>query len=266
MKRLQDRILENNRRVLARMQSENDTLMVTETNNTWFPPRPIIKKLDRTKRIVDVIIPCKTCGNTVAMTLNCIQSLRQSEDEIDFNVVIVESGENIIDVGQNDTIKYPKAKFCYNHALNMGLKNTESNWVVLANNDLIFKKGWMTEIIIAHNIRKDIESFSPWNDMWDWHRRYYGDVYPDILEGHRIGIELAGWCIVARRRIFERVKLSERVDFWYSDNVYADDLLTHGIKHALVTGSKVDHIVSQTHAVTAEESYISRLQYLGGEV
>jgi GT2 family glycosyltransferase len=265
MRTQQERILENNRRVLQRMQSETDTLMVTEPDKSWFPPRPRIDKFDRTKRIVDVIIPSKTCIRTLPMIINCIGSLRESEDNIQFNVVIVESGEHIVDMGQNMTISYPKARFCYNHALNMGLAKTENNWVVLANNDLIFKKNWMTEIIIAHNQRKDIESFSPWNDMWDWHRRYYGDFYPNIIEGHRIGIELAGWCIIARRRIFEQVKLSERVNFWYSDNVYADDLLTHGIKHALVTGSKVDHIVSQTHVVTAEESYTSRQEYLTTE-
>jgi GT2 family glycosyltransferase len=260
-----DRILENNRRVLQRMQSENDTLMVTETQQTWFPPRPMVEKFDPTRRIVDVIIPSKTCVRTLPMIINCIRSLRESEDKIQFNVVIVESGDYTVDMGQNDTIQYPKARFCYNHALNMGLEKTTNNWVVLANNDLIFKKGWMHEIIIAHNLRKDIESFSPWNDMWDWHRRYYGDEYPHIIEGYRIGVELAGWCIIARRRIFDRVKLNERVNFWYSDNVYADELQIYGIKHALVTNSRVDHIVSQTHVVTAEESYISRQEYLKTE-
>jgi GT2 family glycosyltransferase len=262
MKNQQQRILENNRRVLQRMQSENDTLMVVEQDKTWFPPHPMKPKFDLTRPIVDVIIPSKTCGKTLPMIINCIRSLRASEDKIQFNVVIVESGEQVIDMGQNITIQYPKARFCYNHALNMGISKTTNNWVVMANNDLIFKPGWMHEIIIARNLRKDIESFSPWNDMWDWHSRYYGNMYPAIIEGYRIGVELAGWCIVARRRIFEKVKLSERVNFWYSDNVYADDLMRHGIKHALVTSSKVDHIVSQTHIVSAEESYASKEEYL----
>jgi GT2 family glycosyltransferase len=261
MKTNQQRILENNRRVLQRMQSEDDTLIVVEQDKTWFQPHPMKNKFDFTFPIVDVIIPSKTCGKTLPMMINCIKSLRNSQDRIQFNIVVVESGEQIIDVGQNMSIKYPHDRFCYNHALNLGLAQTKNEWVVLANNDLIFKPGWMHEIIIAHNLRKDIESFSPWNDMWDWHPRYFGNIYPPIIEGYRIGIELAGWCIVARRRIFEEIKLSERVNFWYSDNVYADDLMKHGIKHALVTGAKVDHIVSQTHSVSAEEARASREEY-----
>jgi hypothetical protein len=53
--------------------------------------------------------------------------------------------------------------------------------------------------------------------------------------------------------------------FWYSDNVYADELLKHGIKHALVTRSKVDHIVSQTKVLTADEANSARLEYLNNE-
>lgn len=245
------------------MQSEGDSLMNVDLESTRFPPREMVKKFSKDKITVDVIIPSKTCVKTVFMNIRCIQSLRDSEDDIKFNVVMIESGAHFVDMGQDDTILYPEGPFCYNKALNMGLSATTNDWVVLANNDLIFKKNWMHEIIIANNLRKDIESFSPWNDMYDWHSRYLGVNPQDIIEGYRIGVELTGWCIVARRSIFDRVKLNENVNFWYSDNVYADELIAHKVKHALVTGSKVDHITSQTHVVSPEEAEQARQQYLG---
>jgi hypothetical protein len=68
----------------------------------------------------------------------------------------------------------------------------------------------------------------------------------DYYEGYGVGYELAGWCIVARREIFEIIDLSDRVDFWFSDNIYADELQKHNLKHLLVKNSRVDHTVSKT--------------------
>lgn len=263
MSKQSDRIMESNRRVLQRMQCQNDTLMTVETDKTWFPPRPIIEKFQlRKKIVVDVIIPSRTDEKITPILRDCINSIRESEETIKFNIIVVESGDKIVDLGQNKTVKYDSEIFCYNHALNLGLKASNNSWVVLANNDLIFKKDWMHEIIIARNMCPTIESFSPWNDMWNWHPRVFPNCELDIIEGYRIGAEIAGWCIVARRSIFDRVQLSERVRFWYSDNVYADELVKHGIKHALITRSKVDHIVSQTKVVSADEAIESHNDYV----
>jgi len=204
---------------------------------------------------VDVVIPSKTNISNYDMLENCISSLRQSEKNIKFNICIVESGPNFIDKGQDITIKYDRDIFCYNHALNQGIAKGSSEWIILANNDLIFKNNFMVEILLANHMNPEIMSFSPWNSMWYWHERIYGTFHPTekIIEGYRIGHELTGWCIIVKRAIFNKIELSEGVKFWYSDNVYADALLEAGLRHALVTGSKVDHIVSQTKVMTGLE-------------
>lgn len=211
--------------------------------------------------LVGVVIPSKTNMINKDMLETCIASLRTSEPSIKFDVIVVESGSTHFDCGQDLTIDFDQDEFCYNHAMNQGLAECKNEWMIFANNDLIFKQGFMHEILLAHAMRPDIKSFSPWNSMWGWHER----IFPDrmaIREGYRTGHELTGWCIIAKREIFETVSFSENVNFWYSDNVYADALIDAGLKHALVADSKVDHICSQTKQVTQEEAASSYEQYL----
>jgi GT2 family glycosyltransferase len=41
-------------------------------------------------------------------------------------------------------------------------------------------------------------------------------------------------------------KLDPAFKFWFADNDYSNTLRKHGLKHALVTSSLVDHLESQT--------------------
>lgn len=210
--------------------------------------------------IIDVVIPSLSEGQMIQVSKMCLDSLRCSEIEHTFRVILVESGRELVDIGQDITIAYDLITFNYNHALNLGLSVCQNDWVVFANNDLIFCKNWMSEIIKAHERFPDVRSFSPWNSQHNWHETIYGQERSgSLIFGYRTCYELAGWCIVAKRDIFSSgVELSERVDFWYSDNVYADSLIKNRIPHALVVDSKVNHLTSQTKRVSemeAEESY-----------
>lgn len=211
---------------------------------------------------IDVVMPSKTSDRLIPMIKNCINSLRKAEPLVEFNVIIVESGTPA-DCGQDETIFYESDNFNYNHALNLGLKLCSHEWVILANNDLMFHEHFMFEIFMAHAERPDIKSFSPWNAMYGWHNSYFPNP-PKIIEGYRICAELVGWCIIAKREIFKIVQLKEHVNFWYSDNVYADALIEAGIKHALVSKSRVDHLTSKTKVVSREEAQHSLNLYLGG--
>ena len=138
---------------------------------------------------------------------------------------------------------------------------------LILDNDVVFHQGWFSEILRLNLACPDLMSFCHWCNYDGWHPKLYPNVEGvDYILNDWIGYGMASWTITVKREVLEAIgPLSERVSFWYSDNVYADDLQIYGIKHALVTGSKVDHIVSQTHVVTAEESYISRQEYLNTE-
>lgn len=210
---------------------------------------------------VDVVIPSKTIGLLTSTLEDCISSLRISERNINFNVIVVESGPNFVAKGQDITIAYDGEEFNYNHALNQGLKKCSHDWVILANNDLIFRDNFMQEIMAINALYPEIKSFSPWNSFYGWHQNLFPNA-EKIHVGYRICHELAGWCIIAKRDIFDVISLSERVSFWYSDNVYADALMGAGIIHALARDAKVDHITSQTKIVSQEEAFQSYQDYL----
>lgn len=213
---------------------------------------------------VDIVIPSFTDEKIQMILRVCIATIRQSEPRTQFNIIVVESGPTLIECGQNITIRYDREKFNYNHALNQGLSICKNEWVVLANNDLVFRKYWMTEIFLAHESNPDIMSFCPWNEMHNWHFNLFGPDPDPVIRGYRICHEMAGWCIIARREIFDKIRLSERVDFWFSDNVYADALIAANIPHALVSRSRVNHMVSQTHVVNQQEAQDAYYKYVNG--
>lgn len=215
--------------------------------------------------IIDLIIPSFTDSKTALMLQTAIMTARASETEHEFNVIVVESSGSEMNVGQNMTLHFDHPQFNYNHALNLGLQMCKSDWVILANNDLLFSKNFMSEILKVSSEYPEIKSFSPWNHMYNWHSSIFSGEH-ELYCGYRIGAEIAGWCIVAKREIFDIFKLDERVHFWYSDNVYADALIRNNIIHALVRKSCVAHLVSQTKQVSeieARSSYEDYLKTLG---
>ena len=69
--------------------------------------------------------------------------------------------------------------------------------------------------------------------------------------GYEVGIkgQLLGWCIIMDRVVMEKIgEFDCPVNFWYSDNVYAEQLKAAGIKHALVGNSRVRHFTSRSLA------------------
>jgi glycosyltransferase involved in cell wall biosynthesis len=211
--------------------------------------------------IIDVVIPSKTNYSNLHMVRECIASLRRSEFEHSFNVILVESSAIAEDVGQDITVHYD-GEFRYNRALNMGIAKGSAEWVILANNDLVFHPWFFTWIHFYSQKFPAFESFSPWNDIHGWHARRFPAIAP-IIPGHRITYELAGWCIVTKRTVLDRIQLSDRVKLWFSDNIYADELQRLGIGHALIPQSKVDHLTSQTIDFGQYDTNEDYRRYLG---
>lgn len=195
--------------------------------------------------LIDVIIPSLSLPVHLDMIRNCIASLRASENNIRFNIILVESGPQLIELGQDITIPFDLEKFNFHHALNQGLKVSQSDWVVFANNDLIFYPGWMQAILEAKQLFPQIDSFSPWEPLR--HPRYFGNPpYHHVYLGYQTSVTLAGWCIATTKKVLNKIKLSEEIAHWYSDNNYADELQSHGFIHGLVTKSLVHHLEEQT--------------------
>jgi len=210
---------------------------------------------------VDVIVTSHTKPQYQQMLIDCISTLRRSEEDHKFNIVVVESTKQVFDAGQDSTVIFDKDEYNVNRAMKLGIATCSNDWVVLASNDIIWGKGWFTEILKASVQRPDILSWGAWSNVWNWHPNMFPNPAP-IIEGYGIGRELSGWCIAtSREKVLNKIDLHEKLSFWYSDNVYVDELRKHGIKHALVRDAVVNHLVSQTMRPTNDEKNTALKEY-----
>lgn len=192
---------------------------------------------------IDVVIPSLSKPELHQMIRNCIRSLRTSESSILFNVIIVESGPQAIDLGQDETVMFDLPKFNFHHALKQGIARCTSDWIVLANNDLVFHRDWMQKILEISEKNPEIKSFSPWEPSS--HPRHF-PLVRQVYPGYEVTKHIAGWCIITTKQVLQTITLSEEIAYWYSDNNYADELKKHSIPHALVRSAMVTHLCEQT--------------------
>jgi len=186
----------------------------------------------------DLIIVSQSKGDLVKITQNCIDSARK--DNAELNIIVVETGSTY--AYNVDKIVPYSGEFNYNHALNLGLQYAKSDCQILANNDIIFYPGWskMGDIMKTNNYL----SASALSNDYRQRSCKNGNI---AYEGYSIGFHLTGWCIFTSKKLWPLIgKLNEKHRFWFSDNVYADQLIEAKIKHALICSIRVDHMGSQT--------------------
>lgn len=171
------------------------------------------------------------------VTERCIETLLDSEKDIEFNIIVAESNPEInYDAFRGAKTIYPSKPFNYHKFLNACLSLCKSQYVALCNNDLTFEKRWASEIIERMEEDKTLFSASPLCPQ----TQSKGDSL--LYYGYKIREHINGWCIFCKKELFDIIgKLPEEVDFWYSDNIYSILLQKHKIKHALVATSIVNH-------------------------
>jgi len=198
---------------------------------------------------IDVIILSNTKDlNLYGLTQRTINTLRFSED-VTFNINVIESCSKYLDNGfvyNNCNVITPNEEFAYNKFLNYGLAQCKNDWVVIANNDLIFTKHWLSKLLTYNKNNPDVLSLSPWEPIWHIKRNLNIDVPAYI--GYRTSFEITGWCLLIHKSVIIKCNLFDPdFKFWYQDNDYSLTLQKYNIKHALVTSSRVYHMVSGSH-------------------
>lgn len=198
---------------------------------------------------IDIIILSYAKGQKLRqLTETTLQTLFDSEspEKIRFNVVVLESYQKAekYDFPNTQTV-YPKVKFGYHKYMNIGIELTNSTFICICNNDLEFHKSWATEILKAFEKDPILSSVSPACSI---HHPVNGILLNSgIHYGYEVRKELIGWCLFFKREILAVTgKLDPKFKFWFADNDYSMTLQKHGLKHALVTSSVVDHLESQT--------------------
>lgn len=192
------------------------------------------------KKEVDVVIISYAKNNELYnTTVDGILTIQKSEKTIKFNIFVVESekGRNYNHYPNVKTI-YTDNPFNYNDYLNIGIKLGSAPYVILANNDLTYEQGFASEIIRCMDKDKELLSASPFCPQV----HSVQIMSNECIYGHTIREHICGWCIFVKRELFDIIgEINTDVSFWYSDNVFAEQLLFHKVKHALVTNSIVNH-------------------------
>ena len=199
---------------------------------------------------VDVIMLANTKDVSLyGVTQRAINTLQWSEKEYKFNINIVESNKKLLDDGfvyYNCNVIIPDEEFGYNKFLNHGLKFCTSDWIIVANNDLIFTQNWFSNLMEYQTKNPDVLSLSPWEP--NWHLKLGMTTDQEAHLGYHTSYEITGWCLVMHKEVIVRCSLFDpKFKFWYQDNDYALTLQKYKVKHALVVNSRVYHMVSGSH-------------------
>jgi GT2 family glycosyltransferase len=206
-------------------------------------------------KTIDVIILSYAKNDEIInMNNNCINSILNSTTNYKFNIFLIEtdSTKEFEYPQENVKVIQPGLEFNYNKFLNIGLKECKSDWILISNNDTIYHKGFIERMFDIYNFNNEILSMSPMDDDWKWHANFDRNI--DFFYGYRTSFEVAGWSILINKSVFEKIgEFDEQFSFWYQDNDYANSLIKNNIKHALVTNSKVTHLVSKSHDLIDQE-------------
>jgi GT2 family glycosyltransferase len=214
---------------------------------------------------VDVIILSYAKNNSIVeMNNNCINSLNNSTDEHKFNIILIETDFTKEYKYQQENVKViqPGIEFNYNKFLNIGLKECKNDWVLISNNDTIYHKHFLENMLDIHRTDTTLLSLSPMDDTWHRHNTF--DRLNPVYYGYRTSYELTGWSILVNKKVFDIIgEFDEEFTFWYQDNDYSNNLRKYGIKHALITNSKVTHLLSRSHGLIEQEKKYEMTDGLG---
>ncbi|GGF38007.1 glycosyltransferase family 2 protein [Echinicola rosea] len=205
---------------------------------------------------IDIVILSYAKDESLRKTTeNALESLMSSESDsaVKFNVFVIESVKSQPRYNFPNTVTiYPNKKFGYHKFMNIGIKMGTSPYVCICNNDLIFHKTWASEIVRAFENDPHLSSASPACSI---HHPDHGiKINNGLLYGYEVRKELIGWCLFFKREMLNITgKLDPKFKFWFADNDYSMTLQKHGLKHALVTSSVVDHLESQTLNTKSEK-------------
>jgi GT2 family glycosyltransferase len=190
------------------------------------------------------------------MNNDCINSIISSTYNYYFNIYLIETNQTNTYVYEQANVKIikPNEEFNYNRFINIGLSYCKSEWVLITNNDTIYTENFVEYMLNANEFDENLLSMSPMDDTWIKHYQHF-NKNTDVYYGYRVSYELTGWSIFLKRSILNIIgNFDEQFSFFYQDDDYAKTLLKYGIKHALVTKSKVTHLLSKSHNLIDDQN------------
>ena len=185
--------------------------------------------------IVDVVILSKAAVPELGrMTQTAIDTCLAGANSLPVNIIVVEQGQWTY---RHAAVIRPDGDFNYNAFANLGAGRGTAEWIMVANNDLIFRDGWLHALLAANH---PVVSPKCPRDP-----RQAGFV--ENTTGFFTARHFSGWCYMMRRELWRRIGgLDDCVDFWCSDDVVIEQVRAAGVAPMLVPASLVEHLQSVT--------------------
>lgn len=187
--------------------------------------------------IVDLIILSKAATPELrAMTQRTVHSAMTTA-HAPINIIVL---EQMPGVTYRHTITFRMhGEFNYNAFANHGAGLGSADWIMIANNDLIFHDGWLHNLLAAEH-----PVVSPKNP---------GDRRQEAIvtntAGTVTGQHFSGWCFMLRREVWEKIGgFDEDFRFWCADDATIEQLKAVGVTPMLVPSAEVKHLVAATHS------------------
>jgi len=186
--------------------------------------------------VVDVVILSKADqGRTHLMTQRAIDSCIAGAGNIPVNIIVIEGG--VHSAYKNATVIEHRVTFNYNKFANLGASNGSAEWIMVANNDLVFNEGWLEHLLAANN---DVVSPREPSDPRQSNIK-------KNTSGYVTSMHFSGWCFMIRRTLWDKIGgFDTDVSFWCSDDAVIEQVKAEGVMPMLVYKSVVDHFTSIT--------------------
>lgn len=207
--------------------------------------------------------------NGIKYIADCLDSLFQLKEQALFQVVMVDNGSKD---GSLELVKlqYPQVQIIafaentgFDHAVNAGIRQADTPYVILLNNDTVVLEGFVEELIKAIEEEERLFSVSSCMLMWQDHQLVddAGDRYCALGWAYARGkgkpalqydkpAEVFSACAGAaiyRKTVFEEIGLFDEAHFAYLEDIdIGYRAMIYGYKNRYTPKAKVLHAGSAT--------------------
>lgn len=186
--------------------------------------------------LIDIIILSNAVNSRFkAMTQQAIDTAFSTADGLQINVIVIEQKIGV--TYHKATTHHETSDFNYNKFANIGARMGNAKRIMISNNDVIFKKGWLAELLL-----RDLELMSTHcpNDI-----RQRGITKDE--QGDQVGRHFSGWNFVISRSLWGNIcGFDEDFIFYCADNSVLEQCRELGVLPTLIHNSYVRHLGSQT--------------------
>lgn len=204
------------------------------------------KQQSQRKYEVDVVILSNAKTPELrAMTQETIRTCLENSGSTNIRITVIEQNPRVFYRGARVHQPRNPEVFNYNERADQGIQSSDAKYVVVANNDLLFRENWLQELLQAkYPVVSPVCPKDP---------RHKGILKNE--KGSKCGRNFSGFCFMIERELWNKLPQEQlqKFPFFYADNVVVQELLKLGIEPVVVPTSKVQHLGSTTLKTLPEQ-------------